>query len=181
MAVRRQGRTQDTSGFTAARVGLIDLGPAGRHPGTRDMHCHRSPCHDPHRHTIRTGEMLPCPGNNLRKACRRTHCHASPHHRVTSFKWSLSLEMSQRSSSQQMTDDFLSDVARYVFQGLIVSSCDAAAPIWEKRHIPHNQQTFSASLDGSTAISRQLSGRCASIKTGLTSMPPPSAIVTDRV
>lgn len=82
------------------------------------------------RSTVRTGEMLPCSGNNLRRRCSRTHRHASPHHRVTPFLWSLSLDMSQRRNKQMTDDQSMSDLARYVYQASIVST--ASTRCWPK-------------------------------------------------
>jgi hypothetical protein len=74
------------------------------------------------RSTVRTGEMLPCSGNNLRRQCSRTHRNASPHHRVTPFLWSLSLGMSQQRKKQMTDDQSMSDLARYVYQASLASS-----------------------------------------------------------
>lgn len=101
-AARRRGKNRVS--FTAGCIGLIDLGPSGRPPRNSGL-CTataRPAMNVPL--TVRTGEMLRCPGNNLRRHCSRTHRHASPHHRVTPFEWSLSLDMSQRRDNQ-MTDD----------------------------------------------------------------------------
>lgn len=98
------------------------------------------------RSTARTGEMLPCPGNNLRRHCSRTHRHASPHHRVTPFQWSLSLDMSQRRDNQMTDDRPVSDLARHVYQASIASPRLSAGPSWEADAlvVAANRQTSAA-------------------------------------
>lgn len=105
-AAGRQGRTESVS-LQDVRMSLSHRsGPVWKTPRNSGL-CTataRPAMNVPQ--TVRTGEMLPCPGNNLRRYCSRTHRHASPHHRVTPFEWSLSLDMSQRRDNQ-MTDDRL--------------------------------------------------------------------------
>lgn len=135
------------------------------------------------RSTARTGEMLPCPGNNLRRHCSRTHRHASPHHRVTPFEWSLSLDMSQRRDNQMTDDRPVSDLARHVYQASIASPRLSAGPSWETgAFVVAGQQADKCGVNYSShkpTARRAEEGthtRPAVSETGLTSMPRPSTL-----
>lgn len=124
--------------------------------------------------SVRTGEMLRCPGNNLRRYCSRTHRHASPHHRVTPFKWSLSLNMSQRRDNQ-MTDD------RFA-----VGPCSACLPrprsprpdCWPKLETDilitaNKTDNYGVNYSLHTPAGRARRAASPSIKTGSTNVPLP--------
>lgn len=125
------------------------------------------------RGTARTGEMLPCPGNNLRRHCSRTHRHASPHHRVTPFQWSLSLDMSQRRDNQMTDDRLLSDLVRHVYQDLASTASSRTLAQAGNRHVIHGQQTDNCGVNYSLTTHQQGGQTRPVSTTGLTDKPHP--------